>query len=97
MNKIEVCGTVFEAGCYADDCLGHGNVRGVLADYVQDIVEDVDLADELRGCMSDDASEEYDAIDKMNEVTSGGYWVIDNGLLLVEKGSELDQALNNGA
>ena len=55
------------------------------------------MKDELRGCMSDDASEEYDAIDKMNEVTSGGYWVIDNGLLLVEKGSELDQALNNGA
>jgi len=97
MNKIDVCGKVFEAGCYADDCLEHSHIRLVLAIYVRDVLNDANLAQELREDMTDDASEEYDAIDKMNEVTSGGYWVIDNGLLLVENGSELDQALNNGA
>ena len=88
---VTVKGQTWESGCYGDGALGYAHIRRILADMVESLLEDAKLAAELRGSMSDDDSESLDAIDHLNDITSGGYWVLDQGdLFLVEEGSKLD-------
>lgn len=53
-------------GCYADACFGHDHIRERLADLCEEYGNDA-LADVLRESMSDDASEEDDALEWLNE------------------------------
>ena len=88
---IKVKSETWESGCYADDVLGYDHIRSVLADLVEGILGDGKLAEELRGPMSDDDSETLDALDALNEVTDGGYWMIDQGLFLVDEEENHDE------
>ena len=89
---VKVNGEVMEPGFYAEP----GNVRRVLADFME-YLEENQIKEWLLSDPSDDFSEEYDAIDKLNAVTENGYWIIDQGLYLVENGSDLDKAFQEGA
>lgn len=59
LNKTDV-------GCHADGALGHAHVRAVLADLVSSYCKAPVLVRELNADMSDDASEEDEAIDLLN-------------------------------
>jgi len=72
----------FEPGCYGDGTFGHQHTRIACATVLNAVIMPafanrhvaVKLIDELRGDMSDDASEEYDACDMLNEhVPHEGY------------------------
>lgn len=83
--------TKADVGCYADGAFGPDYCREVLADLLESLPEAQtdeikQLADELREDMSDDASEEYDAIDILNSHCADGvYFTFDSGdLLLVD-------------
>ena len=75
-RTITVNGKAMEAGCYANSGFGWNHVRDVLAGLCEDIGRK-DLAEELRAEMSDDAGEEYDALDALDDVTVGGSWEFD--------------------
>lgn len=57
--------TESDFGCIADGGYGYRHVRAILADMVSDF--DAELAAELEAEPSDDMSEDYDAIDLLNE------------------------------
>lgn len=72
--------TSTDIGCYADGVFGHQHIRDRLADILVHMFRHSPrggdgpywataskLVDELRGEMSDDAQEEYDALDMLNE------------------------------
>lgn len=88
--------TIFDRGCYGDGAFGHQHTRERCAAKLQQlarILESTDnpkyacklraidgLIDELRGEMSDDASEELDACELLNEHTpSEAHWGWDQG------------------
>ena len=78
-----VGGMPMQPGCYADVVYGWDHVRDVLAGMVEGMghagIGD-ELAALLQGDMSADASEEGDALDLLNEHTTGGYWAFgENG------------------
>ena len=75
-KAITVNGETMEPGCYADSGFGWDHVRDVLASLCEDIGRD-DLAEELRAEPSDDAGEEYDALDALDDATVGGSWEFD--------------------
>lgn len=58
-----------DIGCYADSGFGHDHVRSMLSMLVLDAGRE-DLAELLLGDMSDDASEEDEALDVLNELCS---------------------------
>ena len=81
-----------DLGSYSDSALGHSHARNVLADLLSDnfwrAQQDAkqvcmlnDWLNELRGEMSDDAGEEYDALDWLNDhcCEQGFYFDFDNG------------------
>jgi len=80
---VKVNGKVIDPGCYADGSFGYDHIRSVLADLVEEFLDDSKLAEELRGPMSDDDSEALDAIDRLNEITVNGYWTLEDGDLLL--------------
>jgi len=89
-----VNGMPMEPGCYADGVYGWDHVRDVLAGMVEGMghagIGD-ELAALLQGPMSDDASEEDEALDLLNEHTTGGYWAFDEngeGLMLYQAEEE---------
>jgi len=73
--------TAQDFGCFGDGAFGHQHVRESLANLLVQMFRHSPrggdgpywdntvspLVEELRGDMSDDASEEYDAIDLLNE------------------------------
>lgn len=59
--------TLDDVGCWADSSHGIAHVRAVLADLVASYCKAPDLVRALNGECSDDASEEYEAIDLLNE------------------------------
>jgi len=70
-----VNGMPMEPGLYAHGLYGWDHVRRVLGDYIVQLGPlGADLAEELQSDMSDDASEEDEALDLLNEHTVGGYW-----------------------
>lgn len=75
-------------GCYGDGTFGHQHVRERLAAEVSRF--DAELAELLRGPMSDDASEEDEALDILNEHTASHlYWAfVDGDLMLVDSTKE---------
>ncbi len=79
----------YAEGCYADGSKGHNHIRSRLAELVIDHgIENDELVGFLRADMSDDASEELDAIDAMNELVPHNHdctWqMIDGDLMFVE-------------
>jgi len=85
-------GMPMEPGCYGDGVYGWDHVRDALAGLVESLGPlGADLAEELQGLMSDDASEEDDALDLLNEHTTGGYWAFGEngeGLMLYQEEEE---------
>lgn len=80
---------VSDCGCYAGGEYGHEHVRAVLADLSEEL-GNPKLAIELRGEMSDDASEEYEAIDLLNTDCDGCHFeFVDDDLMLVADSEEL--------
>lgn len=76
-------------GCIADGSYGQAHIRERLAELVAGYGrKGKQLALELAGEMSDDASEEDDAIDLLNRYCEAGiYFTMSNGdLLLVDEG-----------
>ena len=75
-------------GCYADGSFGHQHIRTVLSDFVR-VLGDIKLSDSLNGEMPDDAWDEYEALDKLNNVTqTPGYWDLHDGDLIFRKDGE---------
>lgn len=71
-----------DAGCYADGSFGHNHVREVLGSLLVEVGRP-DLQDELLFEMSDDACEEYDALDILNAECEGCYFeMVDGDLML---------------
>ena len=73
-------------GLYADAAFGWDHIREIMADMVEEWLGDKELAEELRGEPPDDAGDEYEALDKLNEVTENGYWEFSeygDGLVLI--------------
>lgn len=80
LNKTDV-------GCYADETFGMKHVRDVLAGLVENNCNAPELVAALRADMSDDASEEYEAIDLLNsEVCSENvhFEMCEGNLMLVD-------------
>jgi hypothetical protein len=73
-----------DVGCHADASFGHDHVRTVLRELCCDIGRE-DLAHALIGEMSDDADEEYAAIEALNAVCSDDVYFefMDGDLMLV--------------
>ncbi len=84
--------TAGDVGCYADGAFGHRHIRDVLIGLLENNgggTYPVDLCNDLMGPMSDDASEEDEALDVLNSRCDGVYFTMSNGdLLLVEEGWE---------
>ena len=80
--------TKADVGCHADGAAGWDHVRDVLADLVEPF--DGAIATALRAEMSDDAWEEYEALDVLNsQCVEGCYFDFVNGdLLLVDEAEE---------
>lgn len=83
-----------DAGCWADGAAGHKHVRNRLAQLVanvwtQEMLDKYgyDVAEALDVEMSDDASEEDDALDILQEFTESGFvWeFVDGDLMLVNE------------
>jgi len=90
-----------QPGCYADAALGWDHVRGRLAKLVEEFLGDSRLSEELGGEISDDASEELEAIDKLNKITIGGVWSLESDLILEPmteylQGDDAQEFLQNG-
>jgi len=87
-----VAGMPMEPGCYGDGLYGWQYVRNVLAARIMGLGPlGADLAEELQSDMSDDASEEDEALDLLNEHTVGGYWAFGEdgeGLMLYREEEE---------
>jgi hypothetical protein len=82
-----------DAGCWADGALGHDHVRQRLAQLVANVWTPemldkygYDVAEVLDKEMSDDASEEDDALDIIQEFTDASltWQFVDGDLLLLE-------------
>lgn len=75
----------YAIGCYGDGSFGHAHVRQRLADLVEEYSED--LAEELRGEMSDDGGEEDGALEVLNEHTAndGVVWEFVDGDLMLSR------------
>lgn len=88
MNSI-----IFEpgdVGCYADGRYGQHLRREIMACLIESILpnnSDSTLADELRGEVPVDYSDEDDAMDILQSVTANGIvWIIEEGgLYLIEQ------------
>jgi hypothetical protein len=75
--------TAADIGCYADGAGGHMHVRERLAEMVA-VLGHSALASELHGDMTDDASEETDALEVLQEVTkAGATWEFRDGDLIL--------------
>lgn len=76
-------------GCYGDGTFGHQHVRERLAAEVSRF--DSDLAELLRGPMSDDGSEEDEALEILNSHTARNmFWHFENGDLLLSRMGDYD-------
>lgn len=81
--------TAKHEGCYADGTFGADHRRQLLADMLGDIMnrhfdEYQKLQRELRIEPSDDISEEDDALEIINSVTSNATWqMVDGDLMLI--------------
>jgi len=80
--------TAADVGCWADGASGWVHVRDVLANLINPL--NPTLAEELTQGMSDDASEEQEALDLLQEHTAEGFvWIFDSGdLILAPEDSE---------
>lgn len=76
-----------DIGCYADGTFGHNHVREILAGLIQGY--NLDLAEELRKPMSDDASEENEALDILDNHCDGVSFILENGDLMLIGSEEL--------
>jgi len=90
--------TCFDSGCFADGTYGHDRIRSKLADLCRSFSKSprdsatmhdkgAELADLLQGPMSDDAWEEYEALDFLNchAVDHSCYFdFVEGDLLLLE-------------
>lgn len=95
--------TVKDVGCFGDSSFGHQHVRNCLATLLQHLlrpcgaeVDGKDVVEQciqaLQGEMSDDASEEYEAIEMLNDVAVDGvHFEFCDGDLLLRSDSELDE------
>jgi hypothetical protein len=77
-----------DVGCYADGAYGHDHIRERLADLVESVGRRSlaldKLIEDLRNPMSDDASEEEDALDYLQTFTAEGvYWAFEGGDLIL--------------
>ena len=86
--------TPANVGCYADGVFGHDHARErlthLLAECGKISNDRIELIEALRAPVSDDASEEYEALDILNsEICDGVYFdFVDGDLLLVREGDE---------
>lgn len=83
-------------GCHGDGAFGHAHIRARLAEMMERLARKAahpgdsntaaELAEVLRQEMSDDASEENDAIDLLNEYTAPdvAFEFVDGDLVLTE-------------
>lgn len=73
-----------DPGCYIDGACGHTELRNRLASMVESC--DAEVAQMLRGEMSDDAWEEDTALELLQEHTAEGLvWMFESGdLMLIE-------------
>lgn len=81
------------AGCYADHVHGWNHVRDVLRGLVESLPDESpekeEIVEALQEEASDDAWEEYAAVDLLNEYCDEGcYWIIDQDLFLVDSGKD---------
>lgn len=86
--------TAKDVGCFADGSNGHDYVRRNLRELLIHFgCEDADLLAALRTEMSDDASEEYEAIEWLNDhaIEPMPYFELENGDLLLVINEEEDQ------
>lgn len=81
---------VRDVGCWADGAFGHAHIRAALADTLESLPVSNDvLTSALREPMSDDAWEEYSAIELLNAFCGGcRFEMIDGDLMLVEDSNE---------
>lgn len=94
-----------DTGCFADGSFGHDHVRATLANLLELMFrhhprggdgvhwgDAAPLVAELRGEMSDDASEEYDAINMLNTLccASGVYFTLEDGDLVLTESEDSD-------
>lgn len=87
--------TCFDADVYGSGEFGHNHIRGCLNTLLQwwNPVETAALRTALCGEMSDDASEEDDAIEYLNtNACDGCYFALSEGDLWLLKSDELDSA-----
>lgn len=93
--------TCKNVGCYGDGGFGHAHVRSRLAALCNEAAASAshpgdqqtltELAAKLAGEMSDDASEEYDALEMLNDTVCDGavhFEFCDGDLLLVRTADE---------
>lgn len=91
--------TVVSVGCYGDGSFGHEHVRSRLAALMTDLARNsahpgdaqtaTEIAEALIAPMTDDASEEYDAISLLNESACDGthFEMVDGDLMLLSGGA----------
>jgi hypothetical protein len=79
-----------DVGTYADDAFGHQYLRNRLAELILTLDGDMcnetamDLVSSLEGDMPDDASDEYEALDILQQnTTDDASWEIEQGLHLI--------------
>lgn len=85
-----------DVGCWADGALGTMHVRQRLACLVANVWNSetferfaYDIAEALDGLPSDDASEEFDALEVLQEFTESGLvWEFVDGDLMLVDGEE---------
>lgn len=70
-------------GCYAESAQGHQHVRNTLADLLDCLQSWSPLIPELRKEMSDDASEEDEALTVLNLHCDGCFWELLDGELML--------------
>ena len=93
--------TLKNIGCYADGAFGHKHIRETLVREIETLRQRTgsrrfdsqkmhDMLVALRGEMSDDASEEDEAIDVLNEYCADGvhFSMIDGDLMLTNSTEE---------
>lgn len=82
-------------GCYADSVLGHFYVRKALRNLLKLYFADDERAQELilllKGQMSDDASEETEALELLQSRTAEGLtWILLDGDLMLLPDDEIE-------
>lgn len=83
-----------DQGCFGDGAHGHQHIRLVLADLLADAGAPLDYIKPLENEMSDDASEEDDALEWLNDNVCDGvaFGFADGDLLLLSHAGWEDRA-----